>query len=105
LRAAARIDPAHELLPGNIEPEDDRRVAPIVCPEAVALGSERTPRVGQLERPDYAATVVRMNLRGGRRIALLQHRMRPLGAESLVEPLEAGADPGLRRRWQLEICK
>ena len=103
LGASSGFDPARDLFPRQIEPEDERRASPLRRPEPVALRAKRATRVGKLERPDHTPAVVRVDGRGRGGIPLGEDCVRSLRAETLVQTLEMGAHPGLGRRRQLEV--
>ena len=75
------VDPPVELVERQVERDDRRRVARVVCPQPVVGGCERAPGLGELERADDAPAVVRVHARGGCRVALGEQRVRCLGSE------------------------
>ena len=88
---------------GEVEADEHRRTAQVVGPEACPrAGASDDPDVGQLERADDAAAVVRVDARGGGGVALGEERVRPLRAELVVERAPALALAGRGRRRQLE---
>jgi hypothetical protein len=98
----ASFDPLHEHVAWHVEPEHERRSAVARAPEPVVFRRERRAALDELECADDAPAVVGVNTLGGGRIALRERRVRGLGPEALVEPLESFAQPGGWRRRQLE---
>jgi len=86
-RQRARFDPAHELVSRNLETEDDGRLPQLAAPQPVFDRLERMARVGELERADDAAAVVRMHQCRGFGITLGKQFMSSLSANPVVQPL------------------
>src|SRR5207302_2604135 len=97
------LDAARELRSRHVEAEDERGPAPLVGPQAVAIGSKRRACAGELERADDTAPVVRMQplRRGG--IAFGEQTVGGLGAEAVVEPAPALAGSGSRRWREVQL--
>ena len=92
--ACPLLDPPTELGLRHLEPEDDRRVAGRLAPEAVLGRRERLPGGGELERPDDAAPVVRMDERRRGGVETGEVVVRRLASPLVVERLPAGALAG-----------
>ena len=78
----------------DVEPDDQRRVAGLLAPEAVARRSERPSSLVQLEGADDSAAIVSVDRLRRLRISLGEGRVRLLGAEAVVHALPALARPG-----------
>src|SRR6185436_9269944 len=87
----------------DVEPDDQRRVAGLLAPEAVARRSERPSSLVQLEGPDDSATIVGVDRLRRLRISLGEGRVRLLGAAAVVHTLPALARPGGWRGRQVEF--
>ena len=100
--ACSRLDAARELVPRDVEPDDQRRMARFERPQAIVAGPQRRAGCGELERPDDSTAVVGVHTRGRRRIALGEDGVRRVGAEPVVDaaPVLAGSrapGPAARR--------
>ena len=102
-RVRPLLDPPVEDFLRHVEPDDKRRVPHVGGPESILLGSQGRSELRELQRPDHAAPVVRMDDGRRLRVALGEERVRSFGPEPLVRALPALARPGARRRRKLEI--
>ncbi len=76
---------------------------PGAAEEPVSARYERPAGLGQLERADDTAAVVRMNAPRRLRVELTESGMRSFRAGLVVEPLPALACSRSRRRGQIEL--
>ena len=98
-RSCPLCDPAVELLLRDVEPEDERRVARVVGPEAIALACLSR----ELEAADDAPTVVRVDGCGRLGIELGESAVRAFGAFLVVELFQALALARLRCGWKRQV--
>ena len=101
-RVGAGDDPPLQLVRRHVEPDDQRRVSRRGRPEAVVVGHERLPGLGELERAHEATRVVDVH---GRGCAWIEGR-EPLVRRRRVA-LDLGPDPlahaCARRRRHREV--
>ena len=86
-----------------VEPDDQRRAAGLLAPEAIARRSERPSSLVQLEGADDSAAIVGVDRLRRLRISLGEGRVRLLGAEAVESALPALARPGRWRGRQVEF--
>ena len=99
----ALVDPPVELVQRHVERDDQRRAG--ARPPSRGDPSRRRERgagLGELERPNEALAVVRVNARRGGRIALGEQGVCGLGAEPVDFALPVLPPAGRGRRRQLE---
>jgi hypothetical protein len=102
-RARALADPPVQRDLRDVETDHERRVPRLAGPEPVARRRERLADLGELERTDDAAAVVRVHRRGRVRIEPREQRVRGLGTRLVVMLRPALASTGRRRRGEREL--